>query len=111
LLRRWTIYLDIYLAHDNGGINKIGPFFPDGRSLLGVVRHRITSGELQEEQYDWGAWFVRVSPAQIRSITEEFFGDPPRFTDGYRLDLYHALREFVASLDEGRTYRLVASET
>ena len=40
----------------------------------------------------------------------EFFGDLASFEDAYELDLYRALREFVASLDEGKTYRLVASE-
>ncbi len=75
---------------------------------------RIESGAYEGKQTDWGAWVAKVSKQQILGFIEDCYGQDRYYTDPkYMPHLYDKMQELlrrIESLDEHKTYALVASE-
>jgi len=53
----------------NGNVpRQRSPDFPDGDKAFWEVRRRITKGDLDGKQTDWGGWVARCNKSQIEAI-------------------------------------------
>lgn len=92
----------------------ISPLFPPAMGAFNELIDRIESGAYEGKQTDWGAWVAKVSKQQILGFIEDCYGQDRYYTDPkYMPHLYDKIQELlrrIESLDEHKTYALVASE-
>ena len=90
------------------------PLFPPAMGAFNELIDRIESGAYEGKQTDWGAWVAKVSKQQILGFIEDCYGQDRYYTDPkYMPHLYDKMQELlrrIESLDEHKTYALVASE-
>lgn len=122
------MYLDVYIGDlddpsfswdggnwEGNAPHRESPFFPSGREAFWRLMRKIDSGELPGKQVDWGAWVARVTRREIEAFIKECYGAARLYQErgevlGHLYDQLQELRRYVASLEDGKEYALVASE-
>jgi hypothetical protein len=99
----------------NGNVpRQRSPDFPDGDKAFWEVRRRITKGDLDGKQTDWGGWVARCNKSQIEAIIRDLYEGHPWYEPGSTMPHMEQrlkdLKTYVGQLNDDDVYALVTTE-